>query len=326
MIVERIRHGTRLRHRCMFGLVVALLGMLALSTGAVAQAGRVAEDVREYEVPASPPEGVVYDQKTQAFYGGSVSDGLIYKGTLDDPTAEVFLPPGSDGRNEAIGVNVDYEGRLYIAGGSSGTLYVYDIETKALLARFETGEGGFINDVAISKYGDVYFTDSIRPFIYRVSEEQVEAGGGTPEAIPLTPEVDYQGFPNANGIRVTPDGKYVIFADTNDGKLYRMVPSEVPTEREISEIGVHGLTGSPDGLELSGHTLYVVNNQDELIVEVLLSGDYLGGRVVGNTTTPEFHTPTTVSLAGSRLLVANAEFFDQSEPGPPFYVVSIPRP
>jgi sugar lactone lactonase YvrE len=223
-------------------------------------------------------------------------------------------------------VNVDYEGRLYIAGGSSGTLYVYDIETKALLARFETGEGGFINDVAISKYGDVYFTDSIRPFIYRVSEEQVEAGGGTPEAIPLTPEVDYQGFPNANGIRVTPDGKYVIFADTNDGKLYRMVPSEVPTEREISEIGVHGLTGSPDGLELSGHTLYVVNNQDELIVEVLLSGDYLGGRVVGNTTTPEFHTPTTVSLAGSRLLVANAEFFDQSEPGPPFYVVSIPRP
>lgn len=193
MIVERIRHGMRLRHRCMFGLVVALLSMLALSTGAVAQAVRVAEDVREYKVPASPPEGVVYDQKTQAFYGGSVSDGLIYKGTLDDPTAEVFLPPGSDGRNEAIGVNVDNEGRLYIAGGSSGTLYV-------------------------------------------------------------------------------------------------------------------------------------VNNQDELIVEVLLSGDYLGGQVVGNTTTPKFHTPTTASLAGSRLLVANAEFFDQSEPGPPFYVVSIPRP
>ena len=288
MIVERIRHGTRLRHRCMFGLVVALLGMLALSTAAIAQAVRVAEDVREYEVPASPPEGVVYDQKTQAFYGGSVSDGLIYKGTLDDPTAEVFLPPGSDGRNEAIGVNVDNEGRLYIAGGSSGTLYVYDIETKELLARFETGEGGFINDVAISKYGDVYFTDSIRPFIYRVSEEQVEAGGGTPEAIPLTPEVDYQGFPNANGIRITPDGKYVIFADTNDSKLYRMVPSEVPTEREISEIGVRGRTDNPDGLELRGRTLYVVNNQDELIVEVLLSGDYLGAGLLATRPPPSF--------------------------------------
>jgi sugar lactone lactonase YvrE len=256
-----------------------------------------------------------------------VSDGLIYKGTLDDPTAEVFLPAGSDGRNEAIGVNVDNEGRLYIAGGSSGTLYVYDIETKELIARFETGEGGFINDVAISKNGDVYFTDSIRPFIYRVSEDQVEDGGGTPEAIPLTPEVDYEGFPNANGIRITPNGKYIIFADSNDGKLYRMVPAEDPTDREISEIGgVRGQTDNPDGLELRGHTLYVVNNQDELIIEVRLSGDYLGGRVVGNTTTPEFHTPTTASLARGRLLVANAEFFDQSEPGPPFYVVSIPRP
>jgi sugar lactone lactonase YvrE len=327
MIGERIWHGRRLRRRCTFGLVIALLGALALSTGAIAQAVRIAEDVREYEVPASPPEGVVYDQKTQAFYGGSVSDGLIYKGTLDDPTAEVFLPAGSDGRNEAIGVNVDNEGRLYIAGGSSGTLYVYDIETKELLARFETGTGGFINDVAISKYGDVYFTDSIRPFIYRVSEDQVEDGGGTPEAILLTPEVDYQGFPNANGIRITPNGKYIIFADSNDGKLYRMVPAEDPTEREIREIGVvRGQTDNPDGLELRGHTLYVVNNQDELIVEVRLSGDYLGGRVVGNTTTPEFHTPTTASLARGRLLVANAEFFDQSEPGPPFYVVSIPRP
>jgi outer membrane protein assembly factor BamB len=327
MIGERIWHGRRLRRRCTFGLVIALLGALALSTGAIAQAVRSAEDVREYEVPASPPEGVVYDQKTQAFYGGSVSDGLIYKGTLDDPTAEVFLPAGSDGRNEAIGVNVDNEVRLYIAGGSSGTLYVYDIETKELIARFETGEGGFINDVAISKNGDVYFTDSIRPFIYRVSEDQVEDGGGTPEAIPLTPEVDYEGFPNANGIRITPNGKYIIFADSNDGKLYRMVPAEDPTDREISEIGgVRGQTDNPDGLELRGHTLYVVNNQDELIIEVRLSGDYLGGRVVGNTTTLEFHTPTTASLARGRLLVANAEFFDQSEPGPPFYVVSIPRP
>jgi sugar lactone lactonase YvrE len=45
-----------------------------------------------------------------------------------------------------------------------------------------------------------------------------------------------------NGIRITPNGKYIIFADTNDGKLYRMVPAEVPTERKISEIGVRGRT------------------------------------------------------------------------------------
>ncbi len=259
-----------------------------------------------------------------------MSDGTLYKGTLDDPTAEVFLPAGApDGRTEAVGVNVDKEGRLYVAGGSTGTLFVYDIETKEEVARFETGAGGFINDVTITKKGDVYFTDSFHPFIYKVTEEQVEAGGGVPEAISLLPEVNYGSGTqnplspfNANGIRAMQNGKYVIFSDTNDGKLYRL---ETATN-EIQEIQVQGQTNNPDGLELRGHTLYVVDNQNELIVKVWLSGDYLEGRVVSNTTSPEFHTPTTVSIAGGRLLVANAEFFDQSEAGPPYYVVSIPKP
>ena len=308
--------------------VLALAAGAVLTLGADAEASpaaqtRVEGDVREYVVPANPPEGVVYDRKTRAYYGGSVFDGTLYRGTLDEPAAEVFLPAGvPDGRTEAVGVNVDGEGRLYVAGGSTGTLFVYDTETGAPLARFETGRGGFINDVAVSKTGDVYFTDSLRPFVYRATEEQVEAGGGVPEAISLAPEVRYQPGFNANGIRVSPDGKYAIFADTNDGKLYRLQTAT----REIREIQVDGPTDNPDGLELLGHTLYVVDNQNELIVEVRLSGDYSSGEVVGNTTSPEFHTPTTVSVAGGRLLVANAEFFDQSEAGPPYYVVSIPRP
>ena len=334
MTEEHARRGLQPRHL----LWLTLAGVLFLVVVAITVAGSAAEaksvrggqEAIEYVVPAQPPEGVVYDQRTKAFYGGSVSDGTLYRGTLNDPTAEVFLPAGvPDGRTEAVGVNVDKEGRLYVAGGSTGTLFVYDIETKEPVARFETGEGGFINDVTITKKGDVYFTDSFRPFIYKATAEQVEAGGGVPEAIPLAPEVNYgpgtqnPASPfNANGIRATQNGKYVIFADTNDGKLYRL---ETATN-EIQEIQVQGRTDNPDGLELRGHTLYVVDNQNELIVKVRLSGNYLKGRVVSNTTSPEFHTPTTVSIAGGRLLVANAEFFDQSEAGPPYYVVSIPKP
>ena len=89
---------------------------------------------------------------------------------------------------------------------------------------------------------------------------------------------------------------------------------------------MQGRTDNPDGLELRGHQPSTwVDNQNELIVKVRLSGNYLKGRVVSNTTSPEFHTPTTVSIAGGRLLVANAEFFDQSEAGPPYYVVSNPE-
>jgi Cu-Zn family superoxide dismutase len=319
-------------------LAAALFGVLALSVAMSAAAGaqsnvRVEDDTREYIVgpPSNFPEGVVYDQKTKAFYGGSASDGTLYKQTLDAPPdqpAETFLPAGvPDGRTEADGVNVDKEGRLYVAGGTTGTLFVYGIETRAPVARFDTGQGGFINDIAITKTGDVYFTDSFRPCVWRVRAEDVDRGTGVPECFELAPEVTYQPGFNANGIRSTPDGKYLIFDDTNDGKLYRLTPTDNPADREIREIRVSGgRTDNPDGLELQGHTLYVVDNQNELIVEVLLSGDYLEGKVRSNTTSPRFHTPTTISLVGGRLLVSNAEFFDQSEAGPPYFVVSIPRP
>lgn len=337
MIERYARHGSETRRRLWLALIgTALLGaagVAAARRSAGARSNPVGKDTRKYEVPANPPESVVYDPRTKAFYGGSISDGTLYRGTLDEPTAEVFLPAGvPDGRSQAVGVNVDKEGRLYVVGGSTGTLFVYDIETKEPVARFETGPGG-LNDVTVTKSGDVYFTDSYRPYIYRVRAEQVAAGGGEPEAILLTPEVNYgpgtldpsNPF-NANGIRATQDGKYIIFADTNDGKLYRLEVGDAPADREIREIWVSGRTDYPDGLELRGRTLYVANNKNELVVKVKLSRDYLRGRVVSTTTSPEFNTPTSVSIAGGRLLVLNAKFFDQSDPGPPYYVVSIPKP
>lgn len=327
------------------GLSVAGAGSGVFAGTVRAQSGvRVETDTREYKVgpPSNSPEGVVYDLGTRAFYGGASFDGTLYRATLDDRTAELYLPPGvdgrgqPDGRREAAGVNTDDEGRLYVCGGNSGDLYVYDIGTKGLLARFSTGPGGFINDVTITRDGDVYFTDSFRPFIYRVSGEQVERGGGEPEAIPLAPEVEYgpvgsgsaKPF-NANGIRPTPDNRYIVFDDLNDSKLYRLTPPPEgePASREIREIAVDGDLGDADGLEFVGRTLYEVDNGGERINKLRLSGDYLRARIESSTTSPDFHTPTTISFApGNRLLVSNAEFFDQSEPGPPYFVVSIPRP
>ncbi|MBA2693275.1 MAG: hypothetical protein H0U65_12420 [Rubrobacter sp.] len=76
-----------------------------------------------------------------------------------------------------------------------------------------------------------------------------------------------------------------------------------------------------------GRTLYAVDNGGERVLKIRLSPDYLEGRIESATTSERFHTPTTLSKApGNRLLVSNAEFFDASEAGPPYFVTSIPRP
>ena len=63
------------------------------------------------------PEGVAYDPQTGNFFVGSDMDGTVFRGNVgDDGEAEVFLVPGSDGREDATGMEVDERDQLFIAG------------------------------------------------------------------------------------------------------------------------------------------------------------------------------------------------------------------
>lgn len=352
-------------------LVLALLGALVL--GAVASAAAGAQSVqgegdktREYEVPAEvmQPEGVVYDEQTNAFYGGSnTPDGTVYKSKLKGAKlkkTKVFMATGQDGagetdnRAQTQGFNVDEKGRLYIAGAASGQLNVYKLPKGKKIAQF-TVSGSYINDVAVDpNNGDVYFTDSINPAIYRVTEQQVKDGTGTPETFvlddPMDPnDVDYTKGARtlnpleANGIRFTPGGEYIIFNSLNNGELYRLDPESDPADPAITKIT--GVTpaelGNQDGLEfLNENILYALDNaveqaenpaggdeSPERLLKLRLSNNYTEAEILEETPSEEFRTPTGVSLAPEgRLLITNAELFDTSEPGAPFHVLSIPRP
>lgn len=269
--------------------------------------------------PGTNPEGVAFQKRSGGhFFVSGIGDGTIYRGRLDRLVARPFLPAGQDGRTEAVGLEVD-EGRLYIAGGSTGAIFVYDISERELLARFDTGAGGFINDVAVSKTGHVYATDSFRPFLYRISPQAVSAGGGNVRAIPLSPEVEYlEGF-NVNGIVTY--GRSVIIVHSITGELFRVTPRA--GRRRIVEIPVAGgVLTFGDGLERKDQRLFVVRNGPELVVEVVLEGFARRGRIVDVTGDPTFMTPTTAALAHGRLLIVNSEFFETN--GPPFTVSSIP--
>ena len=312
------------RHKITRLSAVALFFMLSAVLAASAAA---APRPNRYVLPGDNvfPEGVAYQQGTQNFYVGSTGDGTIYRGNLQEPVASVFSPGGADGRTAATGMKVDDAGRLFVATGSLGKVYVYDTATGALLGSFYNGkQATFLNDIALTRNGDAYVTDSIDPTLYRVTtnaqgqlhfEAWLDLRG--------TPIVYGPGF-NLNGIVVTEDNRYLIVVQSNTGKLFRI---SLATQ-EIQEINLGGarLTNG-DGLLLRGHTLYAVQNQQALITKVRLSGDYLSGSVVSSTTDPSLAYPTTIAQADGRLLVVNSQFDKRGgQPDLPFTVSSIHIP
>ena len=83
--------------------------------------------------------GIAYQRSTGDFFVSSTTDGTIYRGNVAQRTAQPFLPGNTDGRTTATGLKIDRQGRLFVCGAGSGLIFVYDTQTKALLAKLDTG-------------------------------------------------------------------------------------------------------------------------------------------------------------------------------------------
>ena len=107
------------------------------------------------------PEGVAFDKRSGFFFVSATGDGSIYRGKLGDTATPVpVFIPGATGQS-ATGLKVQH-GKLYAAGAGTGTIKVYDVDSGALLATFDTKGGDssptFVNDLDVTKRGDVYAT------------------------------------------------------------------------------------------------------------------------------------------------------------------------
>src|SRR5262245_15828748 len=199
--------------------IIVLVAVVALAAMAsVSLAAKPAERLFTLQPdPAGNPEGVAFVKRTRAFFVSITADGAIYRGTLGSNTVSPFIP-GETGRN-AVGIKVR-RGKLYVAGGPSGSITVYSLATKQVVAQFETGAGGFLNDLVVTDRGDVFVTDSFRPVLWHVTAKQVRAGSGTPQALDVS-EIPYETGPNQfnlNGI-VRASARRLVVVDTNSGKL-----------------------------------------------------------------------------------------------------------
>jgi outer membrane protein assembly factor BamB len=310
--------------------VVAALLMLVVLLGF--GSGRAQADPRPdlYLLPpeALYPEGIAADNKSGTFYVSSVADGSIYRGNVRNEQAELFLSGREDGRTQAAGLALN-DGLLYVAGGQTGKVFVYDTSSGDLVRSFDAQDAGFLNDVTVNPHsGDAYITDSFVPILWRVPAEEVT---GSPQTGELEPWLDltiaYPAGFNLNGIVATPNGRYLLTVQSNTGNLYRI---DIET-KQVTQVDLGGatLTGG-DGLVLRGRTLYVVRNQ-EIITEVSLAGQFTSGRVKGSTSEPSLDFSTTGALVRGRLLVVNSQFDEGgpaggSDPEIPFTVSSMRAP
>ncbi len=294
-------------------------------------AGEMAEMVdsslpTSYALPGEAvfPEGVAYNPASGKFYVGSTSDGTLYEGDVASGEVSVFSAGGADGRTTAIGMKVDGNGYLWVAGGGTGQMFVYNTADGSLVASYTTPavEQTFINDVTITPDGSAYFTDSFRPILFKISGTE---GGEAESWLDFTGTVlEYgEGF-NLNGIAASVDGRYLLTVHSASGNLYRIDTGS----QEVIQVDTGGaeLTAG-DGILLIGNTLYVSRNSFGQIVPVTMSEDYSMGTAGAAITDSSLIFPTTIAQADGSLLVVNSQFNNRGgTPVLPFTVSRIPLP
>ena len=271
------------------------------------------------------PEGIATGTGT-TFYVGSIPTGAIYRGDLRTGEGEVIVEPPA-GRN-AIGLKFDAPtGWLFVAGGDTGSAYVYDAETGDTISAIQLETlMSFINDVVVTKDA-AYFTNSFQPILYKVPLESIAESPTMPEVIRIPLSGDYQSVPgfNANGIAATPNGKSLIIVNSTVGALYRVDPNTGVATR--IDLGTGALPAVPngDGILLQGKILYVVQNFLNQIAVVELNSDLSSGEIVTTFTSPLFRIPTTVARFGSTLCVVNSRFDTPPTPDTEYEVVCVPK-
>lgn len=253
------------------------------------------------------PEGIALDGDTAIVAG--TRDGTIARIGLSG--GATVLPTGlaaqiGDSFPGVLGMEVDRQGRLWMAGGRTRKIFVADAKTGKLLATIDTWpEGqGLINDVEI--VGDTaYFTDTLTTRLWAVKlagplparAEQWIDFDGTP--------LEYAEGANLNGIAATPDGKMLIVGQMQKGLLFS-IDLESRVVRPI-DLGGEKVEGA-DGLILKGDRLYVVRQPFAEIVTIRLAPNLASGKVLARSRPEGLAWPATAALHGDALWVVNSQF------------------
>jgi sugar lactone lactonase YvrE len=265
------------------------------------------------------PEGIA--TSGEQFYVGSIPTGAVYRGSLRTGQGAILVQPQT-GR-AAIGMKID-RGRLFVAGGNTGNAYVYDARNGALIRTYALSTGGsFINDVVVTKKA-AWFTDSLKPVLYRVPLGPAGRPGDAAafSTVNLTSPYVHGTGVNVNGIDATPNGKTLVIVQTSTGKLFTV--NAMGGTREIA-LAEGETVPNGDGILLDGKTLYVVQNQRNVIAKIRLSAKLTSGRVLRRIESSDFSVPTTIAEHGKSIYAVNARFGVPPTPTTDYWITKVEK-
>jgi sugar lactone lactonase YvrE len=306
--------------------VRSILRLIAVTVLGVALCGPLAGAAQaqpfpdQLDLPAGfQPEGITIGRGSTA-YLGSLVDGDIY--AVDLRTGELTRVSDDPG-SPSVGLKIDNQGRLFVAGGPSGTGRVIDVETGEITVyTFASGQT-FINDVVLTR-DFAWFTDSMQPQLYGVPLGPGGSPGDPGDVVPLPLTGDWvqgDGF-NANGIVETPNRQALLVVQSSTGFLFRVDPETGVATRV--DLGTTLVTGG-DGLLVRENTLYVVQGQLNQVSVIKLDADGRSGVLVDTLKSTEFDFPTTVASFGNSLYMPNARFTTPPETDTAYWVTRIDR-
>jgi len=261
------------------------------------------------------PEGITAGRGTTV-YVGSLATGAIAKVDVRTGAVDPDFASAAAGR---VSVGMDYQDgadRLWVAGGPTSQVRVYDASSGDLLQTYSF-TSGFLNDVVVTRRA-VYVTDSNvqQLIVIPLGNGKAVPAPSSAFTLPITGDFVYGAGFNANGI--VEFGGYLIVPNSTTGQLFAIDPST----GESAEILPAGSVTAADGLELRGSTLYIIRNALGIVDVYGIRGSDL--RLLRTIQGVGTDVPTTGAIVAGRLWVVNARFLANPQPTDEYWITQLP--